>query len=448
VNLSDTIVAVSSPPGRGRRGLVRLSGQDALRVAALEEFGRGCHRVTFDLDGDELPTLAVVAPSPGSYTGEDVVELLVPGGEPMLARVQDALQEAASRQGTSLRRAEAGEFTARAYFNGRIGLLEAEGIAEAIRAETDSHLRAANLMTGGGLSHVALELVDELTRLAALVEAGIDFTDQEDVVAISNQALNRGLEALIRSLGSRLADAVSIERLESVPRVVLAGVANAGKSSLFNALLGTERTVVADVEGTTRDVVIEPLRLKMLGGDLEILLADVAGFGGSPLALVGIEEAMQRRALEAIERADLILRCTPPGGAILELETEAPILDIATKSDLAGGDASAIRISASTGEGITELAGLIAARLGGATNVLGAGAFAISERHRDALQRTLDAMQRANRLVLEDRSGRMPPAELVAACLRDGLDALGELVGRITPDQVLEHVFARFCVGK
>ena len=97
---------------------------------------------------------------------------------------------------------------------------------------------------------------------------------------------------------------------------------------------------------------------------------------------------------------------------------------------------------------MTELAGLIADRLGGATNVLGAGTFAISERHRDALKRTLDAMREANQLILEDRSGRMPPAELIAACLRDGLDALGELVGRITPDQVLEHVFARFCVGK
>jgi tRNA modification GTPase len=425
-----------------------MSGPDALKLSSLEAFGRGCHRVTLDLGGDELPTLAVVATSPGSYTGEDVVEFLVPGGEPMLARVQDALQQAATRKGTSLRRAEAGEFTARAYFNGRIGLLEAEGIAEAIRAETDSHLRAANLMTDGGLGDVALELVGELTRLAGLVEAGIDFTDQEDVVAISNLELARTLEILIGELQTRLGDSVSIERLESVPCVVLAGVANAGKSSLFNALLGTERTVVADVEGTTRDVVIEPLRLKTLGGDLEILLADVAGFGGSSLALVGIEDAMKRRAVEAIERADLILRCTPPGGTVLRLETTAPILDLATKADLDGAGASSFQVSAATGAGITELAGLIATTLGGSSNVLGAGTFAISERHRDALQRTLDAMQRANRLVIEDRPGLMPPAELIAACLRDGLDALGELVGRITPDQVLEHVFARFCVGK
>ena len=448
MNPSDTIVAISSPPGRGRRGLVRLSGADALRVTGLEDVGRGCHRVGLDIGGCELPTLAVVAPSPGSYTGEDVVEFLVPGTEPMLARVQNALQDSAAGRGTTLRRAEPGEFTARAYFNGRIGLLEAEGIAEAIRAETDSHLRAAGLMTGGGLRDVAHHLVGELTRLTALVEAGIDFTDQEDVVAISNRALTDALEVLIRDLQERLGDAVSIERLESVPRVVLAGAANAGKSSLFNALLGSERTVVADVEGTTRDVVIEPLRLKTHGGDLEILLADVAGFGDSPLSLVGVEEAMQRRALAAIERADLVLRCTPPGSAVLELQSDAPVLDIQTKSDLATDDGAACRVSPLTGEGITELADLIAERLGGATNVLGAGTFALSERHRDALDRTLDAMRRANELILEERAGRMPPAELIAACLRDGLDALGELVGRITPDQVLEHVFARFCVGK
>ena len=448
MNPSDTIVAISSPPGRGRRGLIRLSGADARRIARLDDVGRGCHRVNLDVDGCALPTLAVVAPSPASYTGEDVVEFLVPGTEPMLARVQDALQHSAASQGTTLRRAEPGEFTARAYFNGRIGLLEAEGIAEAIRAETDSHLRAAGLMTGGGLSGVARELVEELTRLTALVEAGIDFTDQEDVVAISNRALNSALDVLIDDLQARLQDAVSIERLESVPRVVLAGAANAGKSSLFNALLGSERTVVADVEGTTRDVVIEPLRLQTHGGDLEVLLADVAGFGDSPLSLVGVEEAMQRRALAAIERADLILRCTPPGSAVLELRSDAPVLDVQTKCDLATDEHARCRVSPLTGEGVTELAGLIADRLGGATNVLGAGTFAISERHRDALKRTLDAMREANQLILEDRSGRMPPAELIAACLRDGLDALGELVGRITPDQVLEHVFARFCVGK
>ncbi len=446
MNLSDTIVAVSSPPGRGLRGLIRMSGPDALRIAGLEGATRGCQRFRLALEGATLPSLGIVAIGPASYTGEDVIELLVPGGDLVLSRVQDVLKRNAERLGSILRTAEAGEFTARAYFNGRIDRLAAEGIAESIRAETDSHLRAANLMSSGGLGAIALELVDHLTRLTALVEAGIDFTDQEDVVAISNAALHDSLESLAGTIEGHLALSTSLERLESVPLVVLAGPANAGKSSLFNALLGTERTVVADLEGTTRDVVIEPLRLKSPGGDLEILIADLAGVDSDLADRPEIEDAMQRHAREAIERADLVLRCTPPGAERLPLAGDVSVIDVATKSDLGPGQDGGHRVSVDSGEGIPALRDRLADHFAGTSNVLEAGVLALSRRHREALASTLEAIGRANALLSVE--GGLPPAELVAACLRDALDALGGLVGRITPDQVLEHVFARFCVGK
>ena len=336
---------------------------------------------------------------------------------------------------------------ARAYFNGRIDLLEAEGIAEAIRAETDSHLRAANLMSGGGLGSIADTLVEEVTRLTALVEAGIDFTDQEDVVAISNRDLALALVESMTGLERRLDDSVAIERLESVPRVVLAGAANAGKSSLFNHLVDRERTVVASVRGTTRDVVVESLQLTTDTGGLEILLCDLAGFepDGGEAGLIG--QSMQRMAREAIEQADLVIRCTPPGADRIDLPGEGSVLDITTQCDLPGARRDVLAVSVVSGAGLHELSTRMAAGLGAAPNVLSAGTFALSLRHRDTLTRTLEAMRQSVRLLGEDGS-RTPPVELVAACLRETLDALGELVGRVTPDAVLEHVFARFCVGK
>jgi tRNA modification GTPase len=394
----------------------------------------------------------MVAPGPSSYTGDDVVELLVPGGEAILGRIMNGLVREAEGHGTPLRHAGPGEFTARAYLNGRIDLLQAEGIAEAIRAETDSQLRAAHLMSDGGLGSVAGSLVEELTRLTALVEAGIDFTDQEDVVAIANESLVDALDAHLAELDRRLRGAASMERLESVPRVVLAGPPNAGKSSLFNALVGSERTVVAAVEGTTRDVVTEPLRIPTDHGDLEVLLSDLAGFDATDATGTAtdplIEQAMQAHARDAVERADLVVRCTAPGQEPVSLPPDIRCLEVMTKSDLPGARGAGLPVSVRTGSGVDALLTSIAARMGGNSNVLAAGVFALTHRHRETLERTMDAMQQARDLATQAAPETMPPAELIASCLRDALDALGELVGRVTPDQVLEHVFASFCVGK
>ena len=444
MNVADTIFAVSSPPGRSQRAVLRVCGPEACKILGLEEAQRSCSIGRVFIGEEALPTLLLVSRSPQSYSGEDMVEMLVPGGQALLNRLEETLYERAGSLSGRLRSAEPGEFSARAYLNGRIDLLQAEGIAEAIRAQTDSQLRASSFLRDGELSGFVAALTERLTEFAGLVEAGIDFTDEEDVVAISNEALATGVGELIDELQARLDQAVPIERLETVPMVVLAGRPNAGKSTLFNALLERDRTVVTRVEGTTRDVILEPLLLE--AGELEILLADLAGFDPETDDSDAIGLAMQRQAQGALGRADLVVRCTPIGELPVELATDAPILDVVTKSDLAQENRSPapVIVSVHKDEGLDQLKRAIASALGGMQNSLSAGVMVLTRRHQAMLRRVLDALEQTDELL----KGNDAPAELLAATLRDALDALGELVGRVTPDDVLDHVFARFCVGK
>ena len=452
MDVSDTIIAVSSPPGRSQRTLVRLSGPDACRLVGLQDAGRGCVRHELPLPEGSLPVLALVARAPASYTGDDLVELLLPGSSCLVDRIRAHLHRSARDHAIALREATPGEFTARAYFNERIDLLQAEGIAEVIHAETDAQLTAARNLFSGQLGLMADHLAGELTRLAALVEAGIDFTDQEDVVAIEPDRLRAALAELAEGLDSGLEGAVAIESLDSIPNVVLVGRPNAGKSSLFNVLLGRERTVVADQEGTTRDVLREPLTLVLPDGVLELMLVDVAGLDGEPppADTAAIQQAMDRRAREAIASADLLVRCTPTGESPLELPSEGrvKVLDVRTKSDHAGSNdeqEADVVVSAHTGAGIDSLRGAITVALGATPNVPAAGRLVLSARHDSVLRQCRESIK--STIELLDRSGTAP-AELLAVTLRSALDEIGSLLGRVTPDDILEHVFASFCVGK
>ncbi len=452
MNVADTIIAIGSPPGRSQRTLLRIAGPDAFRVCDITDPVRGLRPCRFMIGPRELPTLRFIAPGPRSYTGDDVVELLVPGGRSIIDLIRNELDRRAERIGTLLRDAEPGEYTARAYLNGRIDLLQAEGISETIRAETDSQLRAAHGLSGGGLGDFAREIADEIIRLAGLVEAGIDFTDQEDVVAIPLDDLISSVQGLLAALRDRLARSITIERLDSVPVVVLVGRPNAGKSSLFNALLGRERTVVADLAGTTRDVLAEPLRIDGDDGPLEILLLDGAGFDPNAPNPGHLELAMERRIGDALLRSDLLLRCTAPGERPIDLQpfiergAGARILDVSTKSDLdSGDDRDGIRTSTTSESGLDELRHAIRASLGGVSNVLAADRFALNQRHESVLRRCSETLEDLLVMACDDGS---PPVEFLAARLRQGLDELGSLIGRVTPDDVLDQVFANFCVGK
>ena len=452
MDVSDTIIAVSSPPGRSQRALVRLSGPDACSLVGLAEADRGCRRHVLHLPEGDLPVLALISRAPSTYTGDDLLELLLPGSRLLIDHIRRHLHQEASRRSIRLRDASPGEFTARAYFNDRLDLLQAEGIASIIHAETDAQLSAGRNMSSGQLGSLATRLGDELIRLAALVEAGIDFTDQEDVVAIEPTQLRASLMKLATGLDQGLTDAVAIESLASVPIVVLVGRPNAGKSSLFNALVGRERTVVADLEGTTRDALREPLTLSLPDGVLEVMLVDVAGLGSKlPHDHPGVlEQAMDRQARRAIEEADLLIRCTPPDQAPLELSEhlETRVLDIRTKNDLSSGrpdDRDLIGVSARNGIGLQRLREAMSGALGGAPNVPAAGRLVLSARHDSVLRRCRESI--GSTLELLDQPGDAP-AELLAATMRSALDEIGSLLGRVTPDDILEHVFASFCVGK
>lgn len=420
---------------------MRLSGAGAIEVArslAPLDAARRLQSLRLRLPPGELPCLAIVARAPHSYTGEDVVELFVPANGDLLAALESRLVAAAAPADIDCRRAEPGEFTLRAFLHGRIDLSQAEGIAATIAATNDAQLLAARQLADGALARFVRALADRVADDLALVEAGIDFTDEEDVVAIEPGVLRAHLDEIVGAVDDRLDRSTPLERLEATPRVVLTGAPNAGKSTLFNALLGRRRAVESPTAGTTRDVLEEPLALRSPTGDLHVSLVDLAGVDDGPH---GLNPCMQARALDAMASADLVVRCvpadetaaSPPGGELL----------VRTKGDLA--PAPGIVVCARTGAGLDALRAEMARRLTARLGAREGETLALSIRHADALRAARDALQRC-RADVAARSLR--DVELVAASLREALDALGSISGRIAPDEVLGRIFGRFCVGK
>ncbi|MCE9589164.1 MAG: 50S ribosome-binding GTPase [Planctomycetes bacterium] len=452
----DTIVAVSSPPGRSRRGLVRLSGNRTLSV--LREIGvcgttdRLLRPVRLSADGLALPALCVTFRGPASYTGQDMAELQMPGHPALL----DRLLHAALRRGARL--AEPGEFTFRAFLAGKLDLTQAEGVAATIAAVSDAQLAAASMLREGMLGRVASDMVHQLADTLALVEAGIDFTDQEDVVPISPAALDARLETILGRLTDLLSRSRSWGALEALPHVVLAGAPSTGKSTLFNALLGRRRAVISDTPGTTRDALREPLTLDAPGGGrCEVMLVDVAGLDTPAGALDREAQAIARRT---IERADLLLLIDDGGGysfsPMIDTEKKTPppnAIRVRTKSDLlsarpaiANADVSVI---APTGVGLSELRRLIAARLADRLSASTEHSLALQPRHEASLRAAVARLRETRESLRSQLAGHaLGHAELVADLLRSGLDELAALGGVMTPDDVIGRVFATFCVGK
>lgn len=427
--------------------MVRISGPgtaDVLRrVCGTALKGRGAFRVRVRIGAFDMPGLVATYLGPGSYTGEDAAELLMAGNPHLAERVLGAVLET-----PGVRLAGPGEFTARAYLNDKLSLEEAEGVAALIAARTEGERAAAEGLMSGRAGEAYRAWAEELTTLLALVEAGIDFTDQEDVVPIAPERLLERVEGLVAAIRERLGAAGGEERADALPGVVLVGAPNAGKSTLFNALLGRARAVVSDEAGTTRDVLAEALDLS---GDLpgagRVVLMDAAGLDG---AAAGVDAAAQARAREAALAADVLVHCDPTGrfGAVVGVDGAGRrVIRVRTKADLpagsgAGGD---VAVCALDGWNVGVLRRAIADAAAG-SGARGAAAAALLPRHRRALAAAEAGLRSAAEAVRA--GGAEAEAEIVAGALREALDALGELTGKVAPDDVIGRIFATFCVGK
>lgn len=468
--VQETIVAVASPPGRSPRALVRASGS-GVRAAAAAVLGvvptrRGVTRARARLSvlggSCDCPVLALWMEDGASFTGEDALELSCVGAPAIAAAVATALVEGARAAGFDARFARGGEFALRAHLAGRISIDDAESMAARIAATSDAEIAAADELAHGNTGLRAALLLQETAELLAIVEAGIDFTDQEDVVAITPEQLATRSSRLQKAC-AELRGTQDSAHARAVPLCVLVGAPNAGKSTLFNALLQRTRTVTSELSGTTRDAIVERLTL---GAGLEVDLADVAGLqahvdeGVSEASIAG---QMQRSARDMLRSADVVVRCTAPNEPRVELHEHSgaaaaveaiELIEVDTKSDLIEATthprrADTIALSAQTGVGIETLRCEIALRIRRDRALRRARLSAILPRHDAAFagaERAYAAV--AHRAIECGPSGRLVDLELLATTLRVALDHLGEVSGAVHPDDVLGLVFSRFCIGK
>lgn len=460
----DTIVAVASPAGRGARGIVRVDGPatgEILRALTGEQLDkRAVHRARLRLRAWEARDLSMAclvlrARAGRSYTGAESAELIVPGNPHLLRRiVEDALSVSTSER--VVRIALPGEFTARAMLAGRMTSEQAEGVQALIAAGNAHEHALARSLLDGSTGDRYRALADALAVLLALVESGIDFTDEEDVVPIGPDELCERLRELDAETASLLGADRRAPTDESPVRMALVGEPNAGKSTIFNALLGRERAIVSDQAGTTRDVIAELLpRNPMLPHAPDIELLDLAGLDAGLTSKSLADGAAQRGAADAIRGADALVWCDPSGrfddAAVQRMveEHRRMVLRVRTKADLITpvGAGEMLAVCALDGWRMDALHRALcdaATTLRGYSTPLAPGSLV--SRHRAALQEARRSVREAMELI--DGTRQTHAVELVASSLRRALDNIGEIAGRIDPDDIIGRIFATFCIGK
>jgi tRNA modification GTPase len=439
----DTIAALATAPGRSAIAMIRLSGPEAVGLVSRLAKGRmfeprratlcGLFENGYMLDDG----VVTVYPGPASYTGEDVVEIACHGSPLVTDRILRALLACGARS------AKEGEFTRRAFLNGKMDLTQAESVIDLIGAETDRALRAARRMREGELGRWLEVRRERLLQALAHLEAHIDFPE-EDISPEVQEGFRRELAEVGTELGRFLSTAEEGKRLREGVRVALGGAPNAGKSSLLNALLQRERAIVSPVPGTTRDTIEEGLVVE----GIVVRLTDTAGLRE---AAEGVEALGIARTREAFKQADLVLwvhDAMEAEGLRPQVPGDIECLEVWNKADMAN-DAlrsrhpEALWISAKTGEGLEALKQAIASRLRLSVHGDDETPVLTHVRHEEALRHAVEALEGARALSL----GGEPP-ELTSVELRSAIDGLGELLGQTSNEDMLDRLFKNFCIGK
>ena len=456
VDLQDTIAAIASPPGPAKRGIVRISGQAA--VAAVAEIFRSTNgegvlseiqrptRLTGHVeltDALNLPAALMVWPTARSYTGQPMVEIHTDSSAPLLNLIMEGLFR---RQ---VRAANRGEFTLRAFLAGRIDLVQAEAVVGVIDAADHEELSHALSQLGGGVTSELGTVRNHILQLLGDLEAGLDFVE-EDIEFITVEQITGRLteclaivERLQQSSHQRLRDSVR-------PRVVLAGLPNAGKSTLFNRLVPNAEAIVSDIAGTTRDYLIGPL-------DDDDLHVDIVDTAGQEAVDNPITFAAQTFASQQAVQSNLVVWCSAADlnesertrdeefRSEMVQKTSARVLNVLTRADLVadGSDGDFLRVSGHTGDGLSDLRNAIVQHFETDSSARSDLLASTAIRCRDSLSRTQQALA-YGRDAAEQKLGD----EVVALELRDALHQLGVILGEVYTDDILDHIFSNFCIGK
>jgi tRNA modification GTPase len=445
---SDTIVAIATPAGRGGIGVVRMSGPSAASIASgllqLDAPLQPRHATFARTHSDQV--VATYFPAPHSYTGEHVIELSAHGSPVVLRQI---VEQAMAR---GARLAEAGEFTLRAFLNGRIDLVQAEAVADLIDAVTPLQARVAFDQLEGTLTGRIAEIDLELFDLTAKLEASLDFPDEGYHFVDADEA-GSALRAIERKIGTLLCEARRGRLIREGARVAIGGKPNVGKSSLFNALLRAGRAIVTPIPGTTRDLVTET-------ADFDGLRLELVDTAGVRETMDEVEREGVARARRAWMTADLVLVVLDTSSplededfCLLRETSDMPRLIVANKSDLpvmwrgAGIASRIVAVSSKTGGGLDALRGEIRTALDAANPTTARDTAAVTNvRHIALLERARAALRRAGEAV--EAPGGPVAEEFVLTDLQDARAALEEVTGKRTSEDLLRHIFSRFCIGK
>lgn len=447
----DTIAAIATPPGVGGVGVVRISGDQSIRVAEqiIRDFPKNIipqrvYHSWIACNGKPVDeVLYYFMKAPNSYTGEDVVEISGHGGAAVLREVLGLIVSAGARI------ADRGEFTRRAFLNGKVDILRAEAVLDLISARTGRGVEAAVGQLGGGLSSLINGLRSELVNILSEIEASIDFPD--DVEEIGRASLRERIEGYLGEVDRLIETAEGGHLLREGLRMAIAGRPNVGKSSLLNALLGEDRAIVTDVPGTTRDTIEEVVNVN----GLPVVVIDTAGIR-HPRDKA--EEFGVARARKEIGAADIVLVVLDASG---ELSDEDKMIlgearavkhilalnkiDLGIRLSLNGwaGDGPSFQVSALRGDGVENLRKGIFDFVVGHQGLEGAGGVFINLRHKECLIRTREGLLRAI-----DSCSRNMPSDFVAIDIKGAIVALSEMSGEEVSEEVINSIFERFCVGK